>query len=189
MSSGSWRSTYPTSTQYSIDIYRSSLECMISRGYPVDIYETIVFFWIFPVIFWWTCDVTGAYSWNKCKWTGQKSGLVWYAVKVRSNIWSIQNKWCLFLFWALCTPPARNPISIPPRREKSVLSDDRVTRDVSSPDSRRIWMSNNRKALHFRRANAATTIVADDAQSHTFLMKLISIDGWWSAVHFPFGST
>ena len=51
MSSGSWRSTYPTSTQYSIDIYRSSLECMISRGYPVDIYETIVFFWIFPVIF------------------------------------------------------------------------------------------------------------------------------------------
>jgi len=28
----------PRSTRYSIDIYRSSLECMISQGYPVDIY-------------------------------------------------------------------------------------------------------------------------------------------------------
>ena len=33
---------YSKSTRYSIDIYRSSLECMISQGYSVDIYWTVV---------------------------------------------------------------------------------------------------------------------------------------------------
>ena len=32
----------PRSTRYPIEISRSSLECMISQGHPVDVYWTVV---------------------------------------------------------------------------------------------------------------------------------------------------
>jgi len=38
----------PRSTRYSIDIYRSSLECMISQGYSVDIYWTVLLPGVLP---------------------------------------------------------------------------------------------------------------------------------------------
>ena len=43
---------YSKSTRYSIDIYRSSLECMISQGYSVDIYWTVVLgsYWSYGMV-------------------------------------------------------------------------------------------------------------------------------------------
>ena len=43
----------PRSTRYSIDIYRSSLEFMISQGYPVDFYQTYTHSLIFENFYKW----------------------------------------------------------------------------------------------------------------------------------------